>query len=162
MVMWLTKKILIPVDFSGSSRKACDVGVELAATFRVPVILLHVVPVASVSYANTPYIPSPEYTQFVEQSARSALHDEAQRLQGKGVAVDAVLKVGRAGEEILDAAKHFDAGLIVIGTHGRHGLPRALLGSVAEKVVRLSSVPVLTVRGADLDASESSDADVRP
>jgi nucleotide-binding universal stress UspA family protein len=160
--MWLTKRILIPVDFSGSSRKACEVGVELAEIFRVPLALVHVVPIASVSYANAPYVPAPEYTQRVEQSALSALHDEAHRLEGKGVALETVLRYGRAWEEIIDAAEKLDAGLIVIGTHGRHGLPRALLGSVAEKVVRLSPVPVMTVRGADLETPEPSKRGIRP
>jgi nucleotide-binding universal stress UspA family protein len=89
MNMWLTKKILVPVDFSGSSRRACEVGVELAETFRVPLTLMHVVPDASVSYS------------------------------------------------------------------------RAILGSVAEKVVRLSPVPVLTVRGTDMDATEINKQEIR-
>jgi nucleotide-binding universal stress UspA family protein len=155
--MWLTKKILIPVDFSGSSRKACEVGVELAATFRVSVTLLHVVPAITVSYGGVPYIPAPEYTKFVEDSARSALRTEAERLQGRGVAIESMLKVGRAWEEIIEATKPLDVGLIVIGTHGRRGLPRTILGSVAEKVVRLSPVPVLTVHGSDEDATASGE-----
>jgi nucleotide-binding universal stress UspA family protein len=158
MAMWLTKRIVVPVDFSGSSRMASEVGVELAQVFRVPLTLIHVVPVTAVSYANTPYIPAPEYTHFIEESARSALRDEAARLQNKGLAIETVLKVGAAWEEIIETAKGLDAGLIVIGTHGRRGLPRAILGSVAEKVVRLSPVPVLTVRGVDADATETEDA----
>jgi len=63
----------------------------------------------------------------------------------KGWRFNTVLHVGAASEQILQAAKAHDVGLIVIGTHGRRGLPRALLGSVAEKVVRLSPVPVLTI-----------------
>lgn len=158
--MWLTKKILVPIDFSGSSRKACEVGVELAETFRVPLILLHVVPETNINYSGGPYVPTPEFTQAIEQSARSALHDEAQRFQGRGIAIETVLKIGRAWEEIIEAAKG-DVGLVVIGTHGRRGLPRAILGSVAEKVVRLSSVPVLTVHGADSDATATTPPDVR-
>jgi nucleotide-binding universal stress UspA family protein len=159
--MWLTKKILVPVDFSGSSRKACEVGVELAEMFRVPLTLIHVVPDTSVSYSNTPYIPAPEYTHFIEESARSALRGEAARLQSKGLAIETVLKVGVAWEEIIEAAKGLDVGLIAIGTHGRRGLPRAILGSVAEKVVRLSPVPVLTVHGADVDAAETDKQGIR-
>jgi nucleotide-binding universal stress UspA family protein len=135
--MWLTKKILVPVDFSGSSRRACEVGVELAEICRVPLTLMHVVPRTTVSYSNTPYIPAPEYAHFLEESARSALRDEAARLQGKGRAIETLLEVGAAWEQIIEAAKRLDAGLIVIGTHGRRGLPRAILGSVAERVVRL-------------------------
>ena len=66
-----------------------------------------------------------------------------------------LLKVGEPWEEIIDAASRLDAGLIVMGTHGRRGLPRAILGSVAEKVVRLSAVPVLTIRDEDTQAHET-------
>lgn len=159
--MWLTKKILVPVDFSGSSRRACEVGVELAERFKVPLTLVHVIPAAAVSYSGGPYIPSPEYTRFVEDSARTAIHDEAKRLQGRGVAIETVLKTGYAWEEILETAKGLDVGLIVIGTHGRRGLPRAILGSVAERVVRMSEIPVLSVRGADGDQVEAEKTDVR-
>jgi nucleotide-binding universal stress UspA family protein len=90
--------------------------------------------------------------QLVEDEAQAAMNNEAARLRDKGaevktVLVSTVLKSGRAWEQILDTAEKVDAGLIVIGTHGRRGLPRALLGSVAERVVRLSPVPVLTVHG---------------
>jgi nucleotide-binding universal stress UspA family protein len=155
--MWLTKKILVPVDFSGSSRKACEIGLELAEIFRVPLTLMHVVPVTSVSYWNTPYIPAPEYTHFIEESARTALRGEAARLETKGLAIETLLKEGVAWEEIIETANRLDVGLIVIGTHGRRGLPRAILGSVAEKVVRLSPVPVLTVRGADVTETDKQD-----
>ena len=147
--MWLTKKILVPCDFAGSSRSACDVAAELAEKFRVPLTFIHVIPAPSLSYSSTPYVPAPEYTQFIEESARAALRDEAARFQGKGLAVETMLKIGAPWEEIIDAATRLDVGLIVMGTHGRRGLPRAILGSVAEKVVRLSPVPVLTVHGAD-------------
>ena len=159
--MWLTKKILVPVDFSGPSRRACEVGVELAETFRVPLTLIHVIPVASMSYGGVPYVPAPEYTQFIEESARTALREEAARLKGKGPAIETLLKIGVAWQEIMEAIKQLDVGLIVIGTHGRRGLPRAILGSVAEKVVRLSPVPVLTVHGADTDAAETSTPEPR-
>jgi nucleotide-binding universal stress UspA family protein len=151
--MWLTKKILVPCDFSDSSRRACEIGIEIAKTCRIPLTLLHVVP--SAAYSDVPYIPVPEYSHMVEESARQALRDEAARYEGNGVQLSTLLKVGAAWEEIIETAKAVDAGLIVMGTHGRRGLPRALLGSVAEKVVRLSTVPVLTIRGAQDKAAES-------
>jgi nucleotide-binding universal stress UspA family protein len=86
-----------------------------------------------------------DYVQLMEDSAQSALNNEAARLQGKGVEVTTVLRMGSPWEQVLDVAGKLEVGLIVMGTHGRRGLPRALLGSVAEKVVRLSPVPVLTV-----------------
>jgi nucleotide-binding universal stress UspA family protein len=63
--------------------------------------------------------------------------------------VRALLKQGNAWRTIIDTADELHAGMIVMGTHGRHGLPRALLGSVAEKVVRSAHCPVLTVHSDD-------------
>ena len=154
--MWLTKKILIPCDFFGSSHSACDVGIEIAEMFRVPVTLMHVIPIASVSYSDVPSIPAPEYSQLVEDAARMALGKEAARFEGRGLTLETLLAIGAPWEEIIEAAKRLDVGLIVMGTHGRRGLPRAILGSVAEKVVRLSPVPVLTVRGADIPAADAA------
>jgi len=91
-------------------------------------------------------------------SAKSLQHGlvrDPSRGEPGGEEFHTVLRTGVPWEEILDTAKKLDVGLIVMGTHGRRGLPRAILGSVAEKVVRLSPVPVLTVRGADLKGSEA-------
>jgi nucleotide-binding universal stress UspA family protein len=151
--MWPTKRILVPSDFSASSRTACDLAVELAGTSRVPVTLMHVVSVEAI-HSGFPYVP--EYSRFIEEAARSAIRDEAARLQGKGLALDTLLKTGVTWQEIIEAAKRLDVGLIVMGTHGRRGLPRALLGSVTEKVVRLSPVPVLTVHSADVESTETT------
>jgi nucleotide-binding universal stress UspA family protein len=146
--MWLTKKILFPTDFENSSRAASDIAVELAQRFHVPILAIHVFPIPKEIYSDVPFIPTDEYLQWVEDSARESLDREATRLQASGVTVSSILKMGCPWEEIVVAANHFDPGLIVMGTHGRRGLSRAFLGSVAEKVVRLSPVPVLTIRGA--------------
>ena len=156
--MWLTKKILVPCDFADSSRMACDVGLELAESFRVPLVLLHVLQFPPAIYTGMPALTVPEYDQFLENSARTALRDEAARLQGKGVTPETLFVRGVAWEEIIETAKRLDVGLIVMGTHGRRGLPRAILGSVAEKVVRLSPVPVLTVHGTGAQATTSAAA----
>jgi nucleotide-binding universal stress UspA family protein len=146
--MWLTKKILIPSDFGAASRQACDVGLELAQQFHVPLVLMHVFAVPAAVYRGVPLAPATEYAHLMEQSAQAALEEEAARLRGKTVEVETALRTGTAWEEILETAKKLDVGLIVMGTHGRRGIPRALLGSVAEKVVRLAPVPVLTIHSA--------------
>jgi nucleotide-binding universal stress UspA family protein len=145
---WLTKKILVPCDFAESSRKAGDVALEIAQSFRVPLVLVHVFQIPTAIYTGIAPMPVFDYTELVEKVARSALRDEAARFQGKGVEFETHFKIGVTWEEIVGAAAQFDVGLIVMGTHGRRGLPRAILGSVAEKVVRLSPVPVLTVHEA--------------
>ena len=146
--MWLTKKILVPTDFAESSRAAEDVALELAQRFAVPLTVVHIYPVPATIYTGVPFVPVADYVQAFEDAAKDQLNSEAERLRGKGVEVSTVLKMGAPWEEILEIAKKVDVGLIVMGTHGRRGLPRALLGSVAEKVVRLSPVPVLTIHAA--------------
>jgi nucleotide-binding universal stress UspA family protein len=147
--MFSNKKVLVATDFAESSRAAADVGLELARTFHVPLVLVHSYLVPTYVYTGVPFIPVKDYLQSYEEAARELLEKERARLEGKGVEVTAVLRNGVAWEEILSTAQRSEAGLIVVGTHGRRGLPRALLGSVAEKVVRMSTVPVLTIHGAE-------------
>ena len=144
--MWLTNRILVPTDLGESSKAAAAVAVELAKQFRVPLVLLHAHGMPAHNYGSIPFVPTADFLQLLENGARVALDAEADRLKAEDVEVIALLRGGSPWEEILDAAKSLEVGLIVMGTHGRRGLPRALLGSVAEKVVRLSPVPVLTVR----------------
>jgi nucleotide-binding universal stress UspA family protein len=151
--MWLEKKILVPTDFSDPARAAAKTALELAQAFHVPLVLMHVYGVPGQAYAGVDLVLTADFVRSVESAARAALNEEAALLANKGVDISTVLSVGAAWEQILEAAKQVDAGLVVMGTHGRRGLPRALLGSVAERVVRLSRIPVLTVREALADAA---------
>ena len=83
----------------------------------------------------------------MEKAARTALDEVQARVSKLLPGTQSLLKVGPEWERILDAVKEANVDLIVMGTQGRRGLPRLILGSVAEKVVRLSPVPVLTVHG---------------
>ncbi len=154
--MWLEKKILVATDFGEASKAAADVGLELAQAFGVPLVLIHTYAVPALVYTGIPFVPTAEYAKAYEEAAKETLEAEKTRLSGAGGNVSAILETGVAWEQILAAAERLDAGLIVAGTHGRHGLPRALLGSVAEKVVRLSPIPVLTVHGRQNAASSAS------
>jgi nucleotide-binding universal stress UspA family protein len=145
--MWLTKKILVATDFAESSQAAADVGLELAEKFHVPLVLVHTYLSPAGVYSGVPMAPTEDYALLYEKAARESLEKERARLAGGGAEVISMLRPGVAWEEILAAAKEIDAGIIITGTHGRRGLPRAILGSIAEKVVRLSPVPVLTVHG---------------
>ena len=160
--MWLKKKILVPCDFAETSRQACDAALELAQALRVPMMLVHVVPLEAGIYLGIPTIPAPEFTTAVENSARTLLANLAARFRNRGVEVETAVIRGVAWEEIIEAAKRYDAGLIVMGTHGRRGLPRAILGSVAEKVVRLSTTPVLTVHETDGERKKDVAAPATP
>jgi nucleotide-binding universal stress UspA family protein len=144
--MWIEKKILVPTDFGEQARAAEKVGVELARQYRVPVVLLHVFGAPGQTYGGADLALEADFVHSLETAARHALHDEADVLATKDVEVSTVLSEGVAWEKILSTAEMVDADLIVMGTHGRRCVARALLGSVAERVVRLAQIPVLTVR----------------
>jgi len=143
--MWLEKRILVPTDFSDPARAAARVGLELAQRYSVPLVLLHVFGVGNPAYAGTDLTLTNDFVRSAASSARRALNEEAAALANHGVNISAVLNEGTPWEQILTTAQMTGADLIIMGTHGRRGVARAVLGSVAERVVRLSPIPVLTV-----------------
>jgi nucleotide-binding universal stress UspA family protein len=153
--MWLEKTILVATDFGELSETLCQVGLELAQRFHVPLVILHTCAPPSPVYSGVQVLAAEEHRALVENAARVLLDREAEPLRGRGVDVSTILRVGDPADEILQAARDLDFGLIVVGTHGRRGLPHALIGSVAEKVVRRSPVPVLTVHEAGTPIRET-------
>lgn len=141
-----TKSILVPLDFSPPSRKALDQAVSLARLFRAKLTLLHVVePVAT-----------PDFTAAFPLAMENDQAMAATRRQLEGLVLSAriprglveklLVRFGRSFHEITEAARTRKVDLIVIATHGRTGLKRALLGSTTERVVRHAHCPVLVVR----------------
>jgi len=153
--MWLSKNILVATDFGEPSQAAADVGLELAEKFRVPIVLVHAYLVHGILDTSVPILPTVDYARMYEDAGAESLGKEAARLAGKGAEVITVLRSGVAWEEILLTAQKMDVDLVIVGTRGHRGLPRAILGSVAEKVVRLSPVPVLTIHAVHA-ASEAA------
>jgi len=139
--MTTIKHILVPTDFSAPSDRALSMAVDLALTFKARITLLHVWSMPNVGYAEALAWPTNE----MESAARRTLSEAQARVSERLPDVDTVLQLGRDWQVIIDVAKERAVDLIVMGTHGRHGLPRVILGSVTEKVVRLSPIPVLTV-----------------
>jgi nucleotide-binding universal stress UspA family protein len=152
--MWTIKKILVATDFTPASQPAVDAAVVLAAKFDAALVLMH-------AY-HIPLSPAPTYnslaqlTTFVEGCARKELRELAGTYGDRGVRIDTCLYVGSPWEQILRAAKEHGADLIVVGSRGLRGLPRALLGSTAERVVRYAPVPVLTQHWRDAQPAKSS------
>lgn len=144
------RKILVPVDFDQSSTTALNHAVELASKLGAELTVLHTwqMPVYGFPVVTTS-IPVADLGKNIEASAREAVDKLIAEHEGKGVRIEPVLRVGVPWEQILEVANEIGADLIVMATHGRKGLPRALLGSVAEKVVRMSSIPVLTIRAGE-------------
>jgi len=141
------RSILAPVDFSPRSEEALRYAVAIAEKFHVPIHLLHVFQDVGVYQTEVVTIPPdmPPLEQLLEpiriELAALAAKYQLDRFGGRIEAIP-----GIAVEEIVDYAREHHIDLITLGTHGRGWLAHALLGSVAEKVVRLAPCAVLTVR----------------
>ena len=144
------RRILHPTDFSRASGAAFARAVDMAKSNGAELIILHViVPVLAIPAEG--YV-SPDLYEDLEASNRTAAQKQLDilvaRAKKSGVRkVSSLISEGTTAERIAQAAKSRRADLIVIGTHGRTGLARFFLGSVASRVVSMASCPVLTVRG---------------
>jgi nucleotide-binding universal stress UspA family protein len=138
-------RILVPTDFSPGSERAATYAVELAETLGASVLLLHTwelpvyaVPDGAVSFGA-------DVMSRVEVAVTKEAEALAAKLRTPRVDVQARAVQGPPAFEIVRRAPELGVDLIVMGTHGRTGLAHVLLGSVAERVVRTSTIPVLTV-----------------
>lgn len=145
--MPIVRDILCAIDFSPTAERAATFAAELAAGLGAHVHLAHVLPIAM------PTMPMPEIgvaPQEVIAPPSAQLAEDARRALGRladdlGLEPRLHVVTGSASREIVRLAREIGADAIVVGTHGRTGLAHMLLGSVAERVVRTSSVPVLVV-----------------
>ncbi len=139
--------LLLPVDFEPSSLRALDTAIDLATLFDARLTVVHAWDIPANAYPAMLSL-SPEIWQSLAEAAEQALTSTVARVRERLPRAEALLLRGPPAFEILSAIERVRADLVIMGTHGRHGIGRFLLGSVAEKVVRASPVPVLTVRGA--------------
>jgi len=145
------RRILVATDFAESAERALACAVQLARRHGAELVLVHV-------YMDLPAYPEITAGQveaiYEEQRAwiEAALERRARAARGEGLLARAVLRTGPAASTIAETAKDEGADLLVVGTHGRSGLDRLILGSVAERVVRLASCPVLVVKSAEAAA----------
>ncbi len=142
-------KILVPIDGSATSARGLDEAIKLAKCEGSSIRIIHVVNELMVvaSYEGTIY--SGELVQALRESGQKILDKAKANISAAGIPVDAELLEahgGQAGTVIVKDAEQCHADIIVLGTHGRRGLSRIVMGSDAEQVVRLSKVPVLLVR----------------
>lgn len=138
--------ILVPFDFGEPSKRALELAIDLAKRNNAELIVLHVLDVP-LSYAGMGISPA----DLLAPSLAAAREELAAVLAGVREQIPKVTSYTAQGvpwRTILATIEQEHIDLVVMGTHGHRGLPRAVLGSVAEKIVRLSPVPVLTVRAA--------------
>jgi nucleotide-binding universal stress UspA family protein len=140
------RRILIPTDFTETSDKAIEWALGLAAKLGAAVTVLHTYELPIIGFPDGAIVATPEIASHIADASRAALDATVKRLAGRGIAIESVLREGVAWEEINAVAELIAADLIVIGTHGRKGLARALLGSVAENVIRTATRPVVSIR----------------
>lgn len=140
-------RILVPVDGSPTSNKSLIAALQLARESGGRVRLVH-------SFDELVYFTGHEYSaEFMQQCrgyAEKVLQEAMAIAHSAGVPADLKLVEApgqRLGDQIAEEARSFEADLIVVGTHGRRGIGRVLLGSGAEQVIRMAPVPVLTIRG---------------
>ncbi len=145
--MTTPKTILVPVDFSEASDAALDYAVELAAKLGAKVHVLHAYEIPVVGFPDGVLVATADIAGRILNASQGALDEALAKHKNRGAEITASLRQADPRDAILAVAKELGADLVVMGTHGRRGLARALLGSVAESVVRTSGVPVLTVRG---------------
>ena len=139
--------ILVPTDFGAASAAALAVALTLASKFDAEVTLLHTWEIPA--HPSTDHAAgSIDLADIMEKDATGALAAALEHLQASLPRAKSVLKMGLPWQEIISAVQDLKVDLVVMGTHGRRGFNHLVLGSIAEKVVRLCPVPVLTVRGA--------------
>jgi glycine betaine transporter len=138
------KTILVPTDFSVYSKRALSYAEILAERFGAKIMLVHVID--TVSYIVSESLQWENLYPRLSASVKPMLEREVRGIDTKGLTARGDLIQGVPYDEIVKKARRVQADLIVMGTHGRTGMTRLLLGSVAERVIRLAPCPVLTVR----------------
>jgi len=148
------KNVLVATDFGEASDNALAYGRELAARFGATLHVLHVAENIYITAfgAETYASFAPDLQRDIEANAHRRLAEAVVDSDGLGPAtVPVVMTSGMPAYAIIDYARDHDIDLIIMGTHGREALQHLLMGSVAERVVRLSPCPVLTVRTPERD-----------
>lgn len=144
------KKILVPLDFSDYTDEIITVAVRIAEKFGSAIHLLHVIPNMDYFTPYESFLSTENLVNVQRDIEREVGKDmEARAKSIKDIPVTKVIHTGAAFLEIIDYVRAEKIDLVVMGTHGRGGLEHILIGSVAEKVVRKSPCPVLTVRPKD-------------
>ncbi|MDB4985957.1 MAG: Universal stress protein family [Myxococcaceae bacterium] len=139
------KHILVPVDFSKGSDRAVAQAEQLATALGARIELFHAYQLPVFALPDSTVTVSPTYVADLTERAQRELEKHRDALAARGVTATVKLLEGNAADAIVERAEALHASMIVLGTHGRSGFRRFLLGSTVERVVRMATVPVLTV-----------------
>ena len=141
------QKILCPIDFSAPSRNALRYAHEFAKAMNAKITVMHVIqPQPIAADINVPYVP---LEAEIEQSAKEDLARIVKEETQAGVVVEPVIAFGLPSECIIAQAQKEEVDVIILGTHGRTGISRLLMGSTTENVIRHATCPVLVVKASE-------------
>jgi nucleotide-binding universal stress UspA family protein len=139
------KKILVPLDGSELSKEALDHAEKLAKTFNAEILLFQVVPFMPI-YGSPELVTPLIIDEKQKEAAERYLTNLAEEMKKRGHKVTSMVRIGQqVAVEIIDFAKESGADLIVMCTHGRSGITRWVVGSVAHKVLTRASTPILLI-----------------
>jgi len=140
-------RILLPTDGSEAVEPAVETAIGLAETHDAALSVLYIVDQPTTVSGTGEGVPGLDsLLDELESEGREVTDEIASRAEERGINATTTVRRGNPHDDILDFATETDADLVVMGTHGRTGIKRALLGSVTEDVVRHSEIPVLTVQ----------------
>ena len=137
-------KLLLAYDGSEPSKHALKVATDLAKKLNAKIYLLYVVDVNAATELFGEY--SGKIAEELMQKAKEVLKEAVDHIKSSGVEVEEVVEAGTPAEKIAEMGKKLDVYMIVLGAHGYSGIKKLLIGSVSEKVIRLSDRPVLVVK----------------
>ncbi len=146
----MIKRVMIATDGSDTSKKAAVIGIDIARRANGTVTAVYVMDISRLShlpgYATLPGLKE-KILALIQDEGRQAIEFVQDRAQVMGVPCNKIIAQGNPGEELLKAAREQEADLLVMGKIGRTAVEKFLLGSVAEKVVLQSAIPVLLIKG---------------
>jgi nucleotide-binding universal stress UspA family protein len=151
--MALPKTILVPVDFSETSEHALDYAVDLAKSIGAKIVVAHAYELPVYGFPDGAFVATVEIATRIMNGAQAGLQALVEKRKASGVEMKIELRQGNPVDEIHAIADAVGADMICLGTHGRRGLARVILGSVAEQVIRSAHTPVLAIRGEDKKSS---------
>ncbi len=147
IVMLQIRKILVPTDFSDHSKQAVNAALDLAKRYEASLAVVHVFQPLAMALPEGVVVYGPDFYAEVTSKLETSLKEVKQAIENQGFKnVTSKLVNGVPHVELVNMAKEQGIDLIVMGSHGRTGFSHALLGSVAEKVVRKAHCPVLVVK----------------
>lgn len=146
--------ILVPIDFSSDADDAVDMAISLAKELESRITLLHVIHDVYVGVGEMAAALPPSYYEEIEDDINREMQTYLNKVVEAGLQGDSIVVHGVPFQSILDTVADQNIDLVVMGTHGRTGLKHVLLGSVAEKVIRLATCPVMVTRSKHDDSGQ--------